>query len=45
MLATDRWLLAAGQLAKGYSVNETDPAKMAEVEGPADRGQEDAARL
>jgi len=31
MLATDRWLLAAGQLAKGYSVNETDPAKMAEV--------------
>jgi spermidine/putrescine transport system substrate-binding protein len=31
MLATDRWLLAAGQLAKGYSVNETDAAKMAEV--------------
>ncbi|WP_457939453.1 polyamine ABC transporter substrate-binding protein [Mesorhizobium sp. 10J20-29] len=31
MLATDRWLLAAGQLAKGYSVNETDLAKMAEV--------------
>jgi spermidine/putrescine transport system substrate-binding protein len=31
MLATDRWLLAAGQLAKGYSVNETDEAKMAEV--------------
>ncbi|MGX9143244.1 polyamine ABC transporter substrate-binding protein [Mesorhizobium sp. 128a] len=31
MLATDRWLLAAGQLDKGYSVNETDPAKMAEV--------------
>ena len=31
MLATDRWLLAAGQLALGYSVNETDPAKMAEV--------------
>ncbi|MEI4194370.1 polyamine ABC transporter substrate-binding protein [Roseovarius sp. E0-M6] len=31
MLATDRWLLAAGQLAKGYSVNETDPEKMAEV--------------
>lgn len=31
MLATDRWLLAAGQLAKGYSVNETDPAKMDEV--------------
>jgi spermidine/putrescine transport system substrate-binding protein len=31
MLATDRWLLGAGQLAKGYSVNETDPAKMAEV--------------
>ncbi|QYX55988.1 spermidine/putrescine ABC transporter substrate-binding protein [Roseovarius sp. SCSIO 43702] len=31
MLATDRWLLAAGQLAKGYSVNETDPDKMAEV--------------
>ena len=31
MLATDRWLLAAGLLAKGYSVNETDPAKLAEV--------------
>ncbi|KAB6715288.1 MULTISPECIES: spermidine/putrescine ABC transporter substrate-binding protein [Roseobacteraceae] len=31
MLATDRWLLAAGQLALGYSVNETDPDKMAEV--------------
>lgn len=31
MLATDRWLLAAGQLQLGYSVNETDPAKMAEV--------------
>jgi spermidine/putrescine transport system substrate-binding protein len=31
MLATDRWLLAAGQLALGYSVNETDTAKMAEV--------------
>ncbi|MBX3567197.1 MAG: spermidine/putrescine ABC transporter substrate-binding protein [Rhizobiaceae bacterium] len=31
MLATDRWLLAAGQLALGYSVNETDPAKMEEV--------------
>jgi spermidine/putrescine transport system substrate-binding protein len=31
MLATDRWLLAAGQLAKGFSVNEVDPAKMAEV--------------
>ncbi|WP_295313069.1 spermidine/putrescine ABC transporter substrate-binding protein [Roseobacter sp.] len=31
MLATDRWLLAAGQLALGYSVNETDSEKMAEV--------------
>lgn len=31
MLATDRWLLAAGMLAKGYSVNETDPDKLAEV--------------
>lgn len=31
MLATDRWLLAAGQLAEGFSVNETDPAKMATV--------------
>lgn len=31
MLATDRWLLAAGQLALGYSVNETDAAKMEEV--------------
>ena len=31
MLATDRWLMAAGLLAKGYSVNETDPAKLEEV--------------
>ena len=31
MLATDRWLLAAGFLAKGYSVNETDATKLAEV--------------
>ncbi len=31
MLGTDRWLLAAGFLARGYSVNETDPAKLAEV--------------
>jgi spermidine/putrescine transport system substrate-binding protein len=31
MLATDRWLLAAGQLAQGISVNETDPAKMEQV--------------
>ncbi|MEM6371551.1 MAG: spermidine/putrescine ABC transporter substrate-binding protein [Pseudomonadota bacterium] len=31
MLATDRWLLAAGQLALGYSVNETDSEKMGEV--------------
>ncbi|MFN6977314.1 MAG: extracellular solute-binding protein, partial [Gemmobacter sp.] len=31
MLATDRWLLAAGFLARGMSVNETDPAKLAEV--------------
>lgn len=31
MLATDRWLLAAGQLALAQSVNETDPAKLEEV--------------
>ena len=31
MLGTDRWLLAAGFLARGYSVNETDPARLAEV--------------
>ena len=31
MLATDRWLLAAGQLQLGYSVNETDATKMGEV--------------
>lgn len=31
MLATDRWLMAAGELAKGYSVNEKDPAKLEEV--------------
>ncbi|MEZ5775438.1 MAG: spermidine/putrescine ABC transporter substrate-binding protein [Hyphomicrobiaceae bacterium] len=28
MLATDRWLLAAGFLAQGYSVNETDGAHL-----------------
>jgi spermidine/putrescine transport system substrate-binding protein len=28
MLATDRWLMAAGLLAEGSSVNETDPAKI-----------------
>jgi len=28
MLATDRWLLAAGFLALGHSVNETDEAKL-----------------
>jgi spermidine/putrescine transport system substrate-binding protein len=28
MLATDRWLLGAGFLAQGFSVNETDPAKL-----------------
>ncbi|MCV2872711.1 spermidine/putrescine ABC transporter substrate-binding protein [Defluviimonas sp. WL0050] len=32
LLGTDRWLLAAGFLAKGYSVNETDQAKLDEVE-------------
>lgn len=31
MLATDRWLMAAGLLAKGYSVNETDTAKIDEA--------------
>ena len=31
MLATDRWLLGAGFLAKGFSVNETDAGKVAEV--------------
>ncbi len=31
MLATDRWLLAAGLLARGWSVNETDPDKLAQV--------------
>jgi spermidine/putrescine transport system substrate-binding protein len=31
MLATDRWLLGAGFLSKGYSVNETDPKKLDEV--------------
>lgn len=31
MLATDRWLMAAGLLAKGYSVNEADQAKIEEV--------------
>lgn len=31
MLATDRWLLAAGFLANGLSVNETDAAKLEQV--------------
>jgi len=31
MLSTDRWLLGAGFLANGYSVNETDPDRIAEV--------------
>ncbi len=31
MLATDRWLMGAGLLAKGYSVNEADQAKIDEV--------------
>ncbi len=31
MLATDRWLMAAGLLSKGYSVNEKDPAKIEEA--------------
>lgn len=31
MLATDRWLMGAGLLAKGHSVNETDPAKIDEA--------------
>ncbi|MCG8357290.1 MAG: spermidine/putrescine ABC transporter substrate-binding protein, partial [Kiloniellales bacterium] len=31
MLSTDRWLMAAGLLAKGYSVNDPDAAKVDEV--------------
>ena len=31
MLATDRWLMAAGELAAGFSVNEADPAKLNQV--------------
>ncbi len=31
MLSTERWLMAAGLLAKGYSVNDTDPAHIAQV--------------
>lgn len=31
MLGTDRWLMAAALLDKGYSVNETDAEKVAEV--------------
>ncbi|QOL81314.1 polyamine ABC transporter substrate-binding protein [Pseudooceanicola spongiae] len=31
MLATDRWLLAAAQLANGYSVNTTDPIELDKV--------------
>ncbi|MCB9957523.1 MAG: spermidine/putrescine ABC transporter substrate-binding protein [Rhodospirillaceae bacterium] len=31
MLSTDRWLMAAGLLALGYSVNDTDPAHIDEA--------------
>jgi spermidine/putrescine transport system substrate-binding protein len=31
MLKTDRWLMAAGELALGMSVNESDPAKLDQV--------------
>jgi spermidine/putrescine transport system substrate-binding protein len=31
MLSTDRWLMAAGELAMGMSVNETDPLKLDQV--------------
>lgn len=31
MLSTDRWLMAAGELALGMSVNEVDPAKLDQV--------------
>jgi spermidine/putrescine transport system substrate-binding protein len=31
MLATDRWMLGAGFLAKGWSVNDSDPAQIAAV--------------
>jgi spermidine/putrescine transport system substrate-binding protein len=31
MLSTDRWLMAAAELALGMSVNETDPAKLEQV--------------
>ncbi len=31
MLSTDRWLMAAGMLARGYSVNETDQGRIDEV--------------
>lgn len=31
MLATDRWLLAAGQLANGYSVNDVTPEHLEKV--------------
>lgn len=32
LLGTDRWLLAAGFLARGYSVNDTDQAHIDEVQ-------------
>jgi len=31
MLATDRWMLGAGFLAKGWSVNDSDPGQIAAV--------------
>ena len=45
MLATDRWLMAAGMLAKGYSVNEADQGKIDEVKATPDRSQGQPARL
>ena len=45
MLSTDRWLMGAGLLALGYSVNEKDPGKIDETKDAADRCQRQLARL
>jgi len=40
MLSTDRWMLAAAQLAKGYSINTTDAGELAQVKDLLIRAKE-----
>lgn len=41
MLSTDRWMIGAGALAKGYSVNVTDEDKLADVKDVLISAKED----